>query len=330
MRGLATSLVFFLRRAAQAIVVMVAIAIIAFAVKGALGDPLREIMGEAVPEAQRAELRHQLGLDDPWPTQAARFLGGAMRGDLGQSYIYKRSTLAVIAAKFPASFELVLAASLIVILVSLPAGIYCAVRPRSLGARLILGLSVLGISVPVFLTGILLITIFSVRLALLPAFGRGDTVAIGPWETGLLTLDGLEHLLLPAITLSSIMLPLFIRLIRGAMLDQLGSDYVRTARAKGASHLRVWLHHALRNALVPIVALGALQIGNMLAFTLLTETVFQWPGMGFLFLEAVTRADVPLITTYLVVVGLLFVVTNTLADIASLWLDPRISLEGGR
>jgi peptide/nickel transport system permease protein len=330
MRGLATGLAFFLRRAAQAIVVMVAIAVIAFAVKGALGDPLREIMGEAVPEAQRAELRHQLGLDDPWPTQLARYLGGAARGDLGQSYIYKRPTLGVIAAKFPASFELVLAASLIVILVSLPAGIYCAVRPYSFGARLILGLSVLGISVPVFLTGILLITIFSVRLGLLPAFGRGDTVAIGPWDTGLLTLDGLEHLLLPAVTLSSIMLPLFIRLIRGAMLDQLGSDYVRTARAKGASHLRVWLHHALRNALVPIVALGALQIGNMLAFTLLTETVFQWPGMGFLFLEAVTRADVPLITAYLVVVGLLFVVTNTLADMASLWLDPRISLEGGR
>jgi peptide/nickel transport system permease protein len=330
MRGLVTGLAFFLRRAAQAVVVMVAIAIIAFAVKGALGDPLREIMGEAVPEAQRAELRHQLGLDDPWPRQLARYLGGAVRGDLGQSYIYKRPTLAVIVAKFPASFELVLAASLIVILVSLPAGIYCAVRPYSLGARLVLGLSVLGISVPVFLTGILLITIFSVRLGLLPAFGRGETVAIGPWETGLLTLDGLEHLLLPAITLSSIMLPLFIRLIRGAMLDQLGSDYVRTARAKGASHLRVWLHHALRNALVPLVALGALQIGNMLAFTLLTETVFQWPGMGFLFLEAVTRADVPLITTYLVVVGLLFVVTNTLADIASLWLDPRISLEGGR
>jgi len=330
MRGLATGLSFLLQRAAQAIVVMIVIAVIAFAVKGALGDPLREIMGEAVPEAQRAELRHQLGLDDPWPTQFARYLGGAVKGDLGHSYVYKRPTLEVIVAKFPASFELVLAASLIVILISLPAGIYCAVKPRSLGARLILALSVLGISVPVFLTGILLITIFSVRLGLLPAFGRGETVAIGPWQTGLLTLDGLEHLLLPAITLSSIMLPLFIRLIRGAMLDQLGSDYVRTARAKGASHLRVWLHHALRNALIPIVALGALQVGNMLAFTLLTETVFQWPGMGFLFLEAVTRADVPLITTYLVVVGMLFVVTNTLADIVSLRLDPRISLEGGR
>ncbi|MGB6969435.1 MAG: ABC transporter permease [Methyloceanibacter sp.] len=330
MQALATGLAFFAKRAAQAILVMLAIAVIAFAVKGALGDPLREIMGEAVPEAERAALRHELGLDAPWPAQLARYLGNAAKGDLGQSYIYKRSTLEVVLAKFPASFELVLAASLIVLLVALPAGIYCAVRPRSLGARLTLGLSVLGISVPVFLTGIFLISIFSVWLGLLPAFGRGETVELGFWETGLLTLDGLEHLVLPAITLSSIMLPLFIRLVRSAMLDQLGSDYVRTARAKGASSLRVWLNHALRNALLPIIALGALQIGNMLAFTLLTETVFQWPGMGFLFLEAVTRADIPLITTYLVAVGLLFVVTNTLADVASLWLDPRIGLEGQR
>jgi len=304
--------------------------VIAFAVRAALGDPLREIMGEAVPEAERAALRHELGLDAPWPTQLARYLGRAAKGDLGQSYIYKRPTLEVVLAKFPASFELVLAASLIVLLVSVPAGIYCAVKPWSWGARLILGLSVLGISVPVFLTGILLISVFSVWLGWLPAFGRGETTKLGVWDTGLLTLDGLKHLLLPALTLSSIMLPLFIRLVRGAMLDQLGSDYVRTARAKGASSLRVWLHHALRNALLPLIALGGLQIGNMLAFTLLTETVFQWPGMGFLFLEAVTRADVPLITTYLVAVGLLFVITNTLVDVASLWLDPRISLEGRR
>ena len=314
----------------QAILVMLAIAAIAFAVREALGDPLREIMGEAVPQAERAALREQLGLNDPWPTQLVRYLGRAATGDLGQSYIYKRGTLGVVLAKFPASFELVMAASLIVLLVSLPAGIYCAVRPRSWGARFILASSVLGISVPVFLTGIFLISIFSVWLGWLPAFGRGETIWIGPWETGLLTLDGLEHLFLPAITLSSILLPLFIRLVRGAMLDQLGSDYVRTARAKGASRLRVWLNHALRNALLPLVALGGLQIGNLLAYTLLTETVFQWPGMGFLFLEAVTRADVPLITTYLVAVGLLFVITNTLVDLVSLWLDPRVSLEARR
>jgi peptide/nickel transport system permease protein len=323
-------LAFVARRLMQAALVMLAILVIAFAVKNALGDPLREIMGEAVPESQREELRHELGLDRPWPAQLARYLGRAAQGDLGISTIYKRPTLEVILAKFPASFELVLGASLIVLLLSVPAGIYCAVRPRALGARLILSLSVLGISVPVFLTGILLITVFSVWLGWLPAFGRGETVRLGVWETGLLTAGGLKHLILPALTLSSIMLPLFIRLVRGAMLEELGHDYVRTARAKGASHLRVWLKHALRNALLPLVAIGGLQIGTLVAYTLLTETVFQWSGMGFLFLEAVTRADIPLITTYLVFVGLLFVITNTLVDIVSLMLDPRISLEGTR
>ena len=330
MKAIAASLAFVGRRLMQAALVMLAVLVIAFAVRAALGDPLREIMGEAVPEAEREELRHELGLDRPWPAQLARYLGGAVQGDFGTSIIYKRPTLEIVLAKFPASFELVLGASLIVLLLSVPAGIYCAVRPRAIGARLILGLSVLGISVPVFLTGIFLITIFSVWLGLLPAFGRGDTLRLGFWETGLLTGDGLRHLILPALTLSSIMLPLFIRLVRGAMLDELGHDYVRTARAKGASPLRVWLSHALRNALLPLVAIGGLQIGTLIAYTLLTETVFQWPGMGFLFLEAVTRADIPLITTYLVFVGLLFVITNTLVDVVSLMLDPRISLEGIR
>jgi len=330
MRALLAGLGFATGRLIQAMLVMLAILLIAFAVRSALGDPLREIMGEAVPESERAELRHELGLDAPWPVQLARYLGGAVQGDLGTSTIYKRPTLEVILAKFPASFELVLGASLIVLLLSLPAGIYCAVRPRAWGARLILAISVLGISIPVFLTGIFLITIFSVWLGWLPAFGRGETIRLGPWETGLLTADGLAHLILPALTLSSIMLPLFIRLVRGAMLDELGHDYVRTARAKGASPLRVWLSHALRNALLPLAAIGGLQIGTLIAYTLLTETVFQWPGMGFLFLEAVTRADIPLITTYLVFVGLLFVVTNTLVDIVSLLLDPRIGLEGER
>ena len=330
MKELAAGAALLGQRLIQAVLVMLAILVIAFAVRSALGDPLREIMGEAVPEAERAKLAQELGLDTPWPVQLARYLGNAATGDLGTSYIYKRPTAEVILAKFPASFELVLGASLIILLLSVPAGIYCAVRPNAFGAKSILSLSVLGISVPVFLTGIFLITIFSVWLGWLPAFGRGDTVDLGFWETGLLTRDGLAHLILPAITLSSIMLPLFIRLVRGAMLDELGHDYVRTARAKGARPLRVWLSHALRNAILPLVAVGGLQVGTLIAYTLLTETVFQWPGMGFLFLEAVTRADVPLITTYLVLVGLLFVITNTLVDILSLMLDPRISLEGTR
>jgi len=330
MRAIAAGLAFLGKRLTQAMLVMLAILVIAFAVRTALGDPLREIMGEAVPESEREHLRHELGLDQPWPVQFVGYLGGAVSGDLGTSMIYKRPTLEVVLAKFPASFELVLSASLIVLLLSVPAGVYCAVRPRALGAKLILGFSVLGISIPVFLTGIFLITIFSVWLGVLPAFGRGETVRLGFWETGFLTLDGLKHLILPALTLSSIMLPLFIRLVRGAMLDELGHDYVRTARAKGASPLRVWFAHALRNALLPLVAVGGLQIGTLIAYTLLTETVFQWPGMGFLFLEAVTRADIPLIITYLVFVGLLFVITNTIVDIVSLMLDPRISLEGTR
>jgi peptide/nickel transport system permease protein len=330
MRAFASGAAFIARRLSQALLVMLAILVIAFAVRQSLGDPLREIMGQAVPESERAELRHELGLEAPWPEQLVRYLAHAAAGDLGTSIIYKKPTVEVVLAKFPASFELVFGASLIVLLLSLPGGIYCAVRPRSLGARLILSISVLGISVPVFLTGIFLITVFSVWLHWLPAFGRGETVDLGVWQTGLLTLDGLKHLLLPALTLSSIMLPLFIRLVRGAMLDELGHDYVRTARAKGASPLRVWLAHALRNALLPLVAVGGLQVGTLIAYTLLTETVFQWPGMGFLFLEAVTRADIPLITTYLVLVGLLFVITNTLVDIASLMLDPRVSLEGAR
>jgi len=330
MNAFASGLAFLARRFSQALLVMLAILVIAFAVRTSLGDPLREIMGQSVPESERAELRHELGLDAPWPVQFAHYLGRAATGDLGTSIIYKKPTVEVVLAKFPASFELVLGASLIVLLLSVPGGVYCAVRPRSLGAKLILGVSVLGISVPVFLTGIFLITIFSVWLGWLPAFGRGETLRIGFWETGLLTLDGLKHLLLPALTLSSIMLPLFIRLVRGAMLDELGHDYVRTARAKGASPLRVWIVHALRNALLPLVAVGGLQVGTLIAYTLLTETVFQWPGMGFLFLEAVTRADIPLVTTYLVLVGLLFVIVNTVVDLVSLTLDPRISLEGLR
>jgi peptide/nickel transport system permease protein len=330
MKAFASAFAFAAGRLFQALLVMVAILVIAFAVRTSLGDPLREIMGQAVPESERAELRHELGLDAPWPVQLARYLGDAATGDLGTSIIYKRPTVQVVLAKFPASFELVLGASLIVLLLSVPGGVYCAVRPNSLGAKLVLGVSVLGISVPVFLTGIFLITVFSVWLGWLPAFGRGETIDLGPWQSGLFTLDGLKHLLLPALTLSSIMLPLFIRLVRGAMLDELGHDYVRTARAKGARPLRVWLVHALRNALLPLVAVGGLQIGTLIVYTLLTETVFQWPGMGFLFLEAVTRSDIPLITTYLVLVGLFFVITNTIVDLLSLALDPRVSLEGAR
>lgn len=305
---------------------MLVISFVAFAIKDSLGDPVRELVGENVSEAERTALRERLGLDDPTAIQYFRFAYNMLQGDLGTSYIFKEPALGVILSKFSATFELVLAAALIVALISLPAGIYCAVRPRSWFAKVIMGVSVLGISVPIFLTGIFAITIFSVELGWLPSFGRGRTVMIGHWETGLLTADGLAHLVLPAITLSSIMLPLFIRLVRGQMLDVLGEDFIRTAWAKGLSPWRVWISHALRNAAIPLITLGGLQIGTLLAYTILTETVFQWPGMGFMFLEAVNRADVPLIIAYVMVVGVIFVTVSTLVDILYVLVDPRVSL----
>ncbi len=305
---------------------MLVISFVAFAIKDSLGDPVRELVGENVSEAERTALRERLGLDDPLAVQYSRFAFHLLQGDLGTSYIFKEPALGVILSKFPATFELVLAAALIVALISLPAGIYCAVRPRSWLARFIMAVSVLGISVPIFLTGIFAITIFSVELGWLPSFGRGQTVMIGHWETGLLTADGLAHLVLPAATLSSIMLPLFIRLVRGQMLDVLGEDFIRTAWAKGLSPWRVWISHALRNAAIPLITLGGLQIGTLLAYAILTETVFQWPGMGFMFLEAVNRADAPLIIAYVMVVGVIFVTVNTLVDILYVLVDPRVSL----
>ncbi len=309
---------------------MLVISVISFAVEDGLGDPLRELVGENVSEAQRVLLRERMGLNDPFLVQYSRFALKALQGDLGTSYFFKKPALEVILAKFPATFELVLAAALIVVSLSLPAGIYCAVRPYAWPARALMSVSVLGISVPVFLTGILAITLFSVELGWLPSFGRGETVPLGVWETGLLTADGLRHLILPALTLSSIMLPLFIRLVRGEMLDVLGEDVVRTAWAKGLPPWRVWISHALRYAAIPLITLGGLQIGTLLAYTILTESVFQWPGMGFLFLEAVSRADIPLVIAYLMVVGLIFVVVNTVVDLLYVLVDPRISLTGRR
>jgi peptide/nickel transport system permease protein len=319
---------FLIRRVVQALVVMAVISLIGFAVKESLGDPLRELLGESVAEAERAALREKFGLNDPFLVQYFRFVVNALSGDLGASYFFKKPALDVILAKLPATFELVLSASVIVAALSLPAGIYCAVRPERAGARAIMAASVVGLSVPVFLTGILAITIFSVQLEWLPSFGRGETIALGPWKTGFLTADGLAHLVLPALTLSSIMLAMFIRLVRGEMRDVLTHDFIRTACAKGAPPLRVWLSHGLRNAAVPIVTLGGLQLGTLLAYTILTETVFQWPGMGFLFLEAVNRADTPLIIAYIMVVGAIFVTVNTLVDVAYVLLDPRVSLTG--
>ena len=322
---------FLIRRAIQAVIVMFVISLIGFSIQGNLGDPLRELVGQSVSETERQLLRDELGLNDPFLAQYARFLGNAVQGDLGTSYFFKRPALDVITDKFPATFELVLGAVIIFLSVSIPAGIYCAIHRNSWLSRFIMTSSIIGISVPVFLTAIFMVWLFAVELGWLPAFGRGDTVTLPwGWDTGFLTLDGLAHLILPSLTLSSIMLPLFIRLIRAEMMETMGTDYVRFARAKGLSTTRVRYVHAFRNTLLPVVTVGGLMIGTLIAYTILTETVFQWPGMGFLFLEAVNRVDTPLIIAYIIVVGLIFVFVNTLVDFLYTLINPMVKLPGAK
>lgn len=319
------ALMFLLKRAAQGALVMVVISVIAFSIRDQLGDPLRELVGQAVSEEVRDELRDEMGLNDPFLTQYGRFFRDAIRGDFGDSYFFKQPALAVILNKFPATFELVLAAAILVILLSVPLGVYCAIYPRSWSAQTIMTVSIVGISVPVFLTAIFSIYLFSVQLGWLPSYGRGDTVEVfGFWQSNFLSADGLSHLLLPAVALSSIMLPLFIRLIRAEMLGTLSTDYIRFAWAKGLAARRVYFVHALKNTLLPVITVGGVQIGTLLAYTVLTESVFQWPGMGFLFLEAVNRVDTPLIVAYLIVVGFIFVVVNTLVDIIYTLVNPVV------
>ncbi|MFT6915059.1 MAG: peptide/nickel transport system permease protein [Motiliproteus sp.] len=321
---------FTLRRLLQAFVVMFVISLLSFSIQDNLGDPLRELVGQSVSEAERQELRDELGLNDPFLTQYLRFAGNALQGDLGTSYFFKKPALEVILKKLPATLELVFGATLIIVLLSVPMGVYAAIKPHSLLSKTVMGVSIIGISVPVFLTAILSIYLFAVELNWLPSFGRGDTVVIwGGWESGFLSMDGLRHLLLPCVSLASIMLPLFIRLIRSEMMEVLESEYIKFARAKGLPLKRIYFLHALKNTMLPVITVGGVQIGTMVAYTILTETVFQWPGMGFLFLEAVHRVDTPLIVAYLIVVGLIFVITNTLVDLIYGLVNPTVKLAEG-
>ncbi|MDA8014046.1 MAG: ABC transporter permease [Gammaproteobacteria bacterium] len=319
---------FLLRRLGQAVVVMLVISLLSFSIQDELGDPLRELVGQSVSEETREELREEMGLNDPFLAQYMRFLRGALRGDLGVSYFFKRPALDVILDKLPATIDLVLAATFWILLFSVPVGVFAAVNPRHWFSNLAMGLSAVGISVPVFLTAIFLIYLFSVELGWLPSYGRGETAEIFGWETGLLTRDGLRHLLLPSISLASVILPLFVRMIRSEMMEALEAEYVRFARAKGLREGRVRMVHAFKNTLLPVITVGGVQIGIMVAYTILTETVFQWPGMGFMFLEAINRADTPLIVAYLIVVGLIFVIVNTVVDIVYGLVNPAVKLTG--
>lgn len=345
-------LAFLVQRISQAVLVMWVISVVAFAIQDGLGDPLQELVGMSVSQEEREALREELGLNDPMVMQYLRFAGNALRGDLGNSYFYSQPTLEVIAGHLPATLELVLGASLLIILLSVPIGVYAAIRPRAWLSKFFMGVSTVGISIPVFLTAIVLIQLFSIGVTVdwfpsdtpwgrwlngalsteggLPSYGRGEalTPLFASWESNFFTAQGLMHLILPSVSLASIMLPLFIRLIRAEMMEVLQSDYIRYARAKGLSAWRINFLHALKNTMLPVITVGGVQIGIMVAYTILTETVFQWPGVGLMFLEAITRSDIPLIVAYLMVVGLIFVVTNTLVDLIYGLVNPTVKLTG--
>jgi len=320
-------LVFVLRRLVQALVVMLAVAFIAFMLFQYVGDPVLNLVGQDATQEQRAQLRRDLGLDQSFVVQFAHFVANAAQGEFGLSLRQGRQVSALIAERFPATLELSLVAALLALVLGIPLGVYAALRRGSAGAQLVMTLSLLGVSLPTFLIGILLILVFAVQLHWLPSFGRGDVVALGGWTTGLLTLDGLKHLVLPAVTLSVFQLALILRLVRAEMLEVLRSDYIKFARARGLTDRAVHFGHALKNTLVPVITITGLQLGSLIAFAIITETVFQWPGMGLLFIQAVQFADIPVMAAYLCLIALIFVLINLVVDLLYFVVDPRLRIE---
>ena len=320
-------LVFILRRLLQAIVVMLTVAFIAFMLFQFVGDPVTSILGQDATQEQRDDLRRDLGLDRSFAVQFTRFVGNAVQGEFGLSLRQGRQVSTLIAERFPATLELALGAAVVALGFGIPLGVYAALRRGRFGSQLVMTLSLLGVSLPTFLIGILLILVFSVTLGWLPSFGRGDTVQLGGWSTGLLTWDGWLHIVLPAITLSVFQLALIMRLVRAEMLEVLRTDYVKFARARGLSNRAVYFGHALKNTLVPVITITGLQLGSLIAFAIITETVFQWPGMGFLFIQAVQFADIPVMAAYLCLIALIFVIVNLVVDLLYFAVDPRLRIE---
>ena len=311
-------------RLGQAVLVMIAVSAVSFGMFRFVGDPVSALSRENATVEEKQELREALGLERPIVVQFAGFLGRIVRGDFGISYRNQRPVAALIAERLPATLELVLVATVLSLALGIPLGVLCALKPDGVAARLVQAVSLIGISTPTFVTGIVLILTFAVTLGVLPSFGRGETVQIGPWSTGLLTLSGLKALILPSITLALYQLTLIMRLVRSELIDVLSSDYIRFARARGLSARHIHFTLALRNALMPVITVTGLQIGSLIAFAIVTETVFQWPGMGLLFIQAVSFSDVPVMAAYLLFVGLLFVLINTAVDLLYALVDPRL------
>ncbi len=317
-------LAFVLRRLWQAILVMATVALVSFVLFQYVGDPVVYLLGQDATPEQVQQMRADLGLDQPFFVQFAQFLFNAAQGEFGISLRQGTPVSQLIAERFPATLELALVAAFMALLIGIPMGVYAALRRGTFTSQLFMTVSLLGVSLPTFLIGILLILVFAVQLGWFPSFGRGEVVQWGSWSTSLLTLKGWHHITLPAVTLAIFQLTLIMRLVRSEMLEVLRTDYIKFARARGLSNRAVHFGHALKNTLVPVMTITGLQLGGLIAFAIITETVFQWPGMGLLFIQAVTFADIPVMAAYLCVIALIFVVINLVVDLLYFVVDPRL------
>lgn len=313
-----------LRRLLQAVLVLLLVALVAFTIFRYIGDPVESLLGQEATVADQRALIERLGLDDPIPVQYLRFVGNALQGDFGVSYRTAEPVSALIAERLPATLELALVSALFAMTLGTLLGIYTAIYRDGFVAHAIMSSSLIGVSLPTFLIGVLLIWVFAVELGWLPSFGRGETVQIGFWSTGFLTASGLKSLILPAITLGLYQMTLIMRLVRSEMLEVLRQDFIRFARARGLPERVVYFGHALKNTMVPVITIAGLQLGAIIAFALITETVFQWPGVGLMFVNAVFFVDIPVMSAYLLLVGTVFVVINLIVDLLYFAIDPRL------
>lgn len=315
---------FILKRLVQSVFVMLAVAFLAFSLFRYVGDPISQMTGVETSVEDQARLREELGLNDPFVAQFYRFTADMVQGDFGYSYRTRQPVGDMIADRIPATLELGIVALLISLIVGIPAGVYTALRPRGIATQAILMTTLVGVSIPTFVIGIALIFLFGVQLGWLPTFGRGGTVDLGGWSTGFLTVDGWRALILPALTLGVYQLTLTMRLVRAEMMEVMRSDYIRFATARGIPYRSLHFRHALGNTMVPVITIIGLQFGGVIAFSIVTESVFQWPGMGLLFLESIRFVDIPVMGVYLVVIAFFFVLVNMIVDLLYLAIDPRL------
>ena len=318
---------YLLRSLVQAAIVLLAVALLAFSMFRFVGDPIANLAGQEATQADREELRKHLGLEDSILVQFGRFVGGAVKGEFGISYKQGRKVSDLLAERLPATLELALLSTILATGLGIAFGVYTAIRRDGLIANAIMVLSLVGVSLPTFIIGIGLIYLFAVELKWLPSYGRGDVSSFGWWTTGLLTESGRRSLVLPVLTLGFFQLTLIMRLVRSEMLEVLRADYIKFARARGLPDRIVYFGHALKNTMVPVITITGLQLGALIAFAIITETVFQWPGMGLLFIQAVTFADIPVMAAYLCLIALIFVLINLAVDLLYFVVDPRLRID---